>query len=116
QGQERQDELGLNWDSFKWRNYDYAIARFMSVDPLAEEYSYQSVYQFASNQPVHAQEIEGLENAFDLNTRFTENVTAEEKQAFNEGVKGGISTVVDFIPGIGDVKGFIEGLTGNDLV
>src|SRR5690625_7765674 len=30
QGQERQDELGLNWDSFKWRNYDYAIKRFFN--------------------------------------------------------------------------------------
>jgi len=37
-GKELQDELGLNWDSFKWRNYDYAIGRFMSVDPLAEQY------------------------------------------------------------------------------
>ncbi|MFW0739157.1 DUF6443 domain-containing protein, partial [Flavobacterium sp. T12S277] len=37
QGQERQDELGLNWDSFKWRNYDMAIGRFMSIDPLAEK-------------------------------------------------------------------------------
>ena len=36
-GKELQDELGLNWDSFKWRNYDYAIGRFMSVDPLAEK-------------------------------------------------------------------------------
>src|SRR5690554_6073220 len=75
QGQERQDELGLNWDSFKYRNYDYAIGRFMSIDPLAEDYSYQSVYQFASNQPVHAQEIEGLENSFDLNMR---SYTAEK--------------------------------------
>ena len=61
QGQERQDELGLNWDSFKWRNYDYAIGRFMSIDPLAEEYEDYTPYQFASNQPVHAQEVEGLE-------------------------------------------------------
>lgn len=28
-GKEYQDELGLNWDSFKWRNYDFAIGRFM---------------------------------------------------------------------------------------
>ena len=65
QGQERQDELGLNWDSFKWRNYDYAIARFMSVDPLAEGYEWQSVYAFGSNQPVHAKEIEGMESEDD---------------------------------------------------
>ncbi len=61
QGQERQDELNLNWDSFKWRNYDYAIGRFMSVDPLAEEYSYQSPYNFAENRVVDGNELEGLE-------------------------------------------------------
>ena len=61
QGQERQDELNLNWDSFKWRNYDYALGRFMSVDPLAEEYSYQSPYNFAENRVVDGNELEGLE-------------------------------------------------------
>ncbi len=61
QGQERQDELGLGWDSFKWRNYDYAIGRFMSIDPLSEEYSYQSPYNFAENKVVDHIELEGLE-------------------------------------------------------
>jgi RHS repeat-associated protein len=46
QGQERQDELSLNWDSFKWRNYDFAIGRFMNIDPLAEQYTYNSPYAF----------------------------------------------------------------------
>jgi RHS repeat-associated protein len=67
QEQERQDELGLNWDSFKWRNYDPAIGRFMSIDPLAEKYNWMSCYQFASNQVIHGREIEGLENDNDLN-------------------------------------------------
>jgi RHS repeat-associated protein len=61
QGQERQDEIGLNWDSFKWRNYDYAIGRFMSIDPLAEKYNYQSPYNFAENRVVDGNELEGLE-------------------------------------------------------
>lgn len=61
QGQERQDELGLNWDSFKWRNYDMAIGRFMSVDPLAEKYAYQSPYNFSENRVIDARELEGLE-------------------------------------------------------
>ncbi len=75
QGQELQDELGLGWYSFKWRNYNPEIARFMSVDPLAEKYAYQTPYQFASNQPVHANEIEGLESRNDLNLRQTTSVT-----------------------------------------
>lgn len=31
QGQERQDEFSLNWDSFKWRSYDYAIGRLCQL-------------------------------------------------------------------------------------
>ncbi|OXA65291.1 hypothetical protein B0A58_16140, partial [Flavobacterium branchiophilum NBRC 15030 = ATCC 35035] len=61
QGQERQDELGLNWDSFKWRNYDYAIGRFMSIDPLAEDYIYNSPYAFAENKIGMGRELEGCE-------------------------------------------------------
>ncbi len=60
-GQERQEELGLNWDTFRHRNYDYAIDRFFGVDPVSEEYMSISTYQFAHNNPVWKIEIEGLE-------------------------------------------------------
>jgi RHS repeat-associated protein len=65
--QERQDELGLNLDNFKYRNYDYAIGRFMSVDPLSEKYNWQANYSFCSNQVVHSRELEGLEADDDFN-------------------------------------------------
>jgi len=61
QGQERQDELGLNWDSFKWRNYDYAIGRFMNIDPLAEDYVYNTPYAIQENKIGLGIELEGLE-------------------------------------------------------
>jgi RHS repeat-associated protein len=61
QGQELQDELGLNWYSFKWRNYDPAIGRFMNIDPLSEKYAYQSHYNFSENRVVDGRELEGLE-------------------------------------------------------
>ena len=61
QEQERQDELGLNWDAFKYRNYDYAIGRFLSVDPLAEKYAYNSTYAFQENKMGLGRELEGLE-------------------------------------------------------
>ncbi|WP_333661999.1 DUF6443 domain-containing protein [Chishuiella changwenlii] len=63
QGQERQTELGLNWDSFKWRNYDPTIGRFFNIDPLAEKYSYQSPYNFQENKMGLGRELEGLEIA-----------------------------------------------------
>ena len=73
QEQERQDEFGLNWDSFKYRNYDYAIGRFMSVDPLAEKYAYNGVYNFSENRVISARELEGLEGV-DFRMRLNEAV------------------------------------------
>ena len=61
QGQERQDELGLNWDSFKYRNYDPALGRFMCIDPLTEKYNTWSPYVFSGNRVVDSRELEGLE-------------------------------------------------------
>ncbi len=61
QEQELQDELGLNWYSFKYRNYDPAIGRFMSIDPLTEKYVDWSPYVFSGNRVIDARELEGLE-------------------------------------------------------
>jgi RHS repeat-associated protein len=61
QGQELQDELGLGWYSFKWRNYDPTDGRFMSIDPLTEEYHTWSPYVFSGNRVVDSRELEGLE-------------------------------------------------------
>jgi RHS repeat-associated protein len=61
QGQKREEELGLNWDSFKYRNYDFAIGRFMSIDPLTEEYHTWSPYVFSGNRVMDSRELEGLE-------------------------------------------------------
>ena len=61
QGQEEQKEFGLNWSSFKWRNADLALGRFFSVDPLAEDYYYNSTYAFSENHVVAHVELEGLE-------------------------------------------------------
>jgi RHS repeat-associated protein len=59
QKQEKQEETG--WSSFKWRNYDPSIGRFFNVDPLSEDYAYQSHYNFSENRVIDNVEIEGLE-------------------------------------------------------
>ena len=61
QGQELQEELGLNWSSFRWRNADPAIGRFFNIDPLAENFYYNSPYNFSENRVIDAIELEGLE-------------------------------------------------------
>lgn len=47
--------------SFKWRQYMPDVGRFFGVDPLSEEYSYQSHYNFSENRLTDGREIEGLE-------------------------------------------------------
>lgn len=48
---------------YGFRLYNPAIAKFLSVDPLAPDYPELTVYQFASNTPIWAIDLDGLESA-----------------------------------------------------
>lgn len=61
QGQRFDDDLGLNWVQFKWRNHDPQIGRFIEIDPLSEKYVYNSTYAFSENKVISHVELEGLE-------------------------------------------------------
>lgn len=61
QGQEYTDDLGLNTHEWRYRMSDPAIGRFWQIDPLAEEYVYNGVYNFAENRVIDGNELEGLE-------------------------------------------------------
>lgn len=61
QGREHVDDLGLNWDSFKWRNHQPDIGRFFNVDPISDKYYYNSPYAFSENKVIAHIELEGLE-------------------------------------------------------
>lgn len=58
QGQELQE---TGFYSFKWRNYDPSIGRFLSIDPLSEKFPYNSTYAFQENKLGMGREFEGLE-------------------------------------------------------
>ncbi|TDQ30381.1 DUF6443 domain-containing protein, partial [Tenacibaculum caenipelagi] len=60
-GQESNEEFGLNWLTFRYRNYMPDIGRFFGVDPVSEDYLSISTYQFAHNNPIWKIELEGLE-------------------------------------------------------
>jgi len=74
QGQEHNDDLGLGWDSFKWRNHQPDIGRFFGVDKLAEKYYYNSPYAFSENKVVAHRELEGLE-AVEVRTGYSQTVS-----------------------------------------
>jgi RHS repeat-associated protein len=61
QGQRFDDDLGLNWLQFKWRNHDPQIGRFWQIDPLSDKYVYNSTFAFSENHVTTHVELEGLE-------------------------------------------------------
>jgi RHS repeat-associated protein len=54
-------DIGLNWIPFKWRTHDPQIGRFLQIDPLSDDYRYQSLYNFSENRVIDGRELEGLE-------------------------------------------------------
>ena len=59
QDQEYDEET--DWVQFKWRNHQPELGRFFNVDPLAEDYYYNSPYAFSENRVIDGIELEGLE-------------------------------------------------------
>lgn len=61
QGQELTEDLGLNTHEWRYRISDPSIGRFWQIDPLAEDYTYNSTYAFQENKLGMGIELEGAE-------------------------------------------------------
>jgi RHS repeat-associated protein len=61
QGQETDKEWLGGAVSYKYRVHDARIGRFLSVDPLAPDYPWNSPYAFSENRVIDGVELEGLE-------------------------------------------------------
>lgn len=63
-GKERDDETGLYY--YGARYYAAWMCRFISVDPLKDQYPYYTPYQYAGNKPIVSIDIDGLESSTDI--------------------------------------------------
>jgi RHS repeat-associated protein len=63
QGQERDDEIKGSGNSinYKYRVHDPRLGRFLSLDPIASEFPWNSPYAFSENRVINSIELEGLE-------------------------------------------------------
>ena len=83
-GKESDDEVygkGNVYD-YGFRIYNPQIGRFLSVDPLFKSYPHFTPYQFSSNMPIAAIDVDGLEAAIAINSPW-------HKQQIQKAVKDG---------------------------
>lgn len=52
-----------NQQDYGMRIYDPRLGKFLSVDPVASEYPWNSTYSFAENDPINFIDLDGLEQA-----------------------------------------------------
>jgi len=124
QNQEFNDDLGVNYYEFKWRNHDPQIGRFIQIDPLSDEYEYNSTYAFSENKVTSHFELEGLESVsiqgqnkastfnhhqskdlstIELNRKATlTNKTTVNYDQKNSVKKGAISSFLQELPEVGE--------------
>gem|GEM_PF-2020843 len=92
-GKELEEDFGLEWYDYGARWYDAAIGRFPSVDPLAEQRSWVSPYNYVQNNPLSRIDPDG---ALDYPIiRITKQKTGQTADQRVLGYSGGTTTQVD---------------------
>jgi len=117
---------GNNYD-YGFRIYNPQIRKFLSVDPLEHEYPELTPYQFAGNSPKTFIDRDGEEMAFKMPDRTTyvqppsdhlRTPVLQDVQRNGKMIGGGHkdwsgeSLILDLTPGVGSLKGLIEGISG----
>jgi RHS repeat-associated protein len=60
-GKELNDDFGLGWSDHGARFYDPAMARWHSIDPLADKYPDWSPYNYVMSNPINSTDPTGME-------------------------------------------------------
>ena len=77
-GKEKDTEGSLHYD-YGFRIYDPRLGRFKSVDPLLQKFPELTPYQFASNTPIQAVDLDGREGVQYLETQTNNGVTSVKR-------------------------------------
>ncbi|WP_166923479.1 DUF6443 domain-containing protein [Flavobacterium poyangense] len=84
-GQEFQDELGLNMTAMDYRQYDNALGRFNSIDALSEMSYSVSPFAFSYNNPIFWSDPTGLISQAFFNSLWNNSAANSATKWVNDG-------------------------------
>ncbi len=69
-GKENDKDISNGGQDYGMRIYDNRLGKFLSVDPITKKYPELTPYQFSSNTPIQAVDLDGLEKFDIITTSF----------------------------------------------
>lgn len=109
-----------NQQDYGMRIYDPRLGRFLCTDPITDRFPELTPYQFASNSPIWAIDLDGLEGLVATGTSqpFSNDsrpvgmiMTVQDAAKIDPRIR---SLVADFTPFIGTIKGGVDAYNGYD--
>lgn len=82
--QSQEETSSTSTYDYGFRIYSPSLGRFLSVDPLIQKYPELTPYQFASNTPIQAIDLDGAESMFGWSVGLTPEQTAETVDSWNK--------------------------------
>ena len=83
QGVEFEEALDIDLYEMEFRNYDPAIGRFMSIDPLAEQRNWLTPYNFVQNNPIMRVDPSGLLDDYGIDQNGNVTLIKETDDKFD---------------------------------
>ncbi len=103
-GKELNEELGLDWYDYGFRNYDAALGRFMNTDPLADNYRSYTPYAYVANNPVLMTDPDGRDISFSFEYEKDEDGNIVKDKDGNANLTGVTMTLTGKVMNISGKK------------